>query len=153
MTRTELSTLLIASNWKLSVVPAAIFPVFVTVNDGSASNPVLHPEMNPPAIARTSWGRRGKSNDVGIAVPSLRTLSIVWWRASMVTIEAASVRTTGSEMKCAAPRYAPTPTFSTRRATGAMALTEVRTEEKSKLHPEMAESPLDSIALSDSVCA
>lgn len=76
--RTEVSMLLIESNWKLSVVPAAIVPWLVTVRDGSASKPVLQPEMKPPAIASTSWGSNGRSNDVGIAVPSLRMLSIVW---------------------------------------------------------------------------
>lgn len=65
----------------------------------------------------------------------------------MVTIEAASVSATGSEMKWAAPRYAPTPTFSTSRATGAIADTDVRTEEKSNEQPEMTEPPTASMAL------
>lgn len=103
--------------------------------------PVSHPEMNGPAIAKTSCGSRGRSKAVGIDVASFKTLRMVWWRASTVTIDAAAVRMVGSETRCAAPRYAATPTFSTSRATGAIAETLVRTAEKSKVHPEIGVPP------------
>jgi len=59
----------------------------------------------------------------------------------MVTMEAAAVRTRGSAIRCAAPMYAPTPTFSTSRATVAMVGTSTSTLEKSNLQPESGVSP------------
>ena len=76
-----------------------------------------------------------------MALPPWSTFRIVWWRASMVKMDAAAVRMTGSCTRCAAPRYAPTPTFSTRRATGAMVATSVSTLVKSNLQVERGFSP------------
>jgi len=92
-------------------VPAVTAPVLVTESEGLAVTPRLQPLMKAPAIARTSWGRRGMSNDWGIVEAPAKMFSMVWWRDSMVTMEAAAVRTFGSWTRCAAPRYAPTPTF------------------------------------------
>ena len=103
---------------------------------------ILHPETNPPAIARTSEGARAISNDCGMALPRLRTLRMVWWRASTVKIEAAASKSSGSLISVAPPRYAPTPTFSTTRAVAAMVATSVKTDEKSKLHPVMGAPPI-----------
>jgi len=44
---------LMAADLKLNVVPGCIESVFVTVNDGFAGMPRSHPEMKPPAMART----------------------------------------------------------------------------------------------------
>lgn len=148
-------------------VPAVTAPVLVTESEGLAVGkikamsiegeklnklgtgarknvpviPRLQPLMKAPAIARTSWGRRGMSNDWGIVVAPAKMFSVVWWRDSMVTMEAAAVRTFGSWMRCAAPRYAPTPTFSTTRAIAAMVETSTRALEKSNVQPEGAFSP------------
>lgn len=64
-----------------------------------------------------------------------RILRMLWWRASIVTMEAAAVNSEGSERRWAAPKYAPTPTFSTRRAAAAKVGTSVKTLEKSNWHP------------------
>ena len=66
---------------------------------------------------------------MGVALEN--RLRIVWWRASTVTMDAASVRTFMSWMMCAAPRYAPTPTFSMSRAADKNVVTSVRTLVKS----------------------
>lgn len=50
----------------------------VTDKVGFAGIVVSHPEMNGPAIAKTSLGVRAISNDVGIAEPEFKTFSIVW---------------------------------------------------------------------------
>jgi hypothetical protein len=97
--------------------------------------------MKEPAIARTSLGRRGISNDCGKGEKPWRMLRRLWWRASMVTMEAAAERTRGSPMRWAAPRYAPTPTFSMTWATVSMVWTSVRTLEKSKVQLDIGVSP------------
>lgn len=66
---------------------------------------------------------------------------MVWWRDSIVTMEAAAVRTLGSPIRCAAPRYAPTPTFSTTRAVANMVSTSTRTLVKSNVQPEGGVTP------------
>ena len=98
--------------------------------------------MKAPAMARTSWGSKGMSKAWGMAVaPDVSTFRIVWWRASTVTMDAAAVRTVLSATSCAAPRYAPTPTSSTRRATGNMVGTSVSTLVKSNLQVERGVTP------------
>ena len=81
------------------------------------------------------------SNDCGMTEELWKRLRIVWWRASMVTMEAAEVRTRGSSMRCAAPRYAPTPTFSTTWATVTMVSTSTSTLEKSNVQVDNGVSP------------
>lgn len=71
----------------------------------------------------------------------MRMFSTVWWRASTDMIDAAAVRTCGSVMRCAAPRYAETPTFSTIRAVLAMVVTSVKTSLKSNVQPVMGSAP------------
>ena len=122
-----------AGELKVKSVPMLTAPVFVIVRGGFGGTPRSQPEMKGPAMPKTSLGVKAKSNACGIAVPALRTFRIVWWRASMVRIEPAAVRRMGSERRWAAPRYAVTPTFSTRRATAAMVVTSTRTLEKSNL--------------------
>jgi len=98
--------------------PGRIASVLVIVNAWLAVISVIaQPEFsrNGPAIARTSCGVRGRSNGFASAAPPLNTFSIVEWRLSTVRMDAAAVRMVGSEIKFAAPRNAPTPTFSTRR--------------------------------------
>ena len=105
--------------------------------------PRSQPEMNAPAMARTSLGRKAMSKAWGMDVPLLRTLRIVWWRASVVKIEPAATRRTGSSSNGAAPRYAATPRFSTTRAVAAMVLTSFSAPPKSKLQFVMGVSPRD----------
>jgi hypothetical protein len=59
----------------------------------------------------------------------------------MVKIEPAAVRRMGLERRWAAPRYAVTPTSSTRRATLAIVVTSVRTVEKSNLQVSKGLAP------------
>ena len=67
--------------------------------------PRSHPVMKGEATARTSEGEKGMSNADGIAVPvPERMLSTVWWRASMVKMEPAASRRTGSVRRVAPPR-------------------------------------------------
>src|SRR5258708_5663606 len=98
--------------------------------------PRSQPLMKEPAIARTSLGRRARSNDWEMGEAASKMFRTVWWRDSIVTMVAAAVRTRGSWTRCAAPRYAPTPTFSTTRAIVTMVDTSVRAAEKSNLQPE-----------------
>jgi hypothetical protein len=91
--------------------------------------------MKPPAMARTSLGSKARSNGWEMAVALSKMFRMVLWRDSMVTMVAAAVRTRGSWTRCAAPRYAPTPTCSTTRATVTMVDTSVRADEKSNLQP------------------
>ena len=120
-----------AEELKVKRVPMLTVPVFVMARDGFAGMPRSQPEMKAPAMAKTSLGVKAKSNACGMAVPALRTFRIVWWRASTVRIEPAAVRRTGPVRRWTAPRYAVTPTFSTRRATPAMVVMSVGTLEKS----------------------
>lgn len=99
--------------------------------------------MKALATARTSLGSRAMSNAWGIETPLLRTLRIVWCRASTVKIEPAAVRSTGSSIRCAAPKYAATPKFSTTRAVAAIVGTSSSALPKSMLQLVMAWSPSD----------
>lgn len=101
------------------------------------------PEINGLATARTWDGVKGISNACGIAVAPFRMLSTVSCRASTVRMEAAAVRSDGSDTRCAAPRYADTPRFSTTRAVAATVATSVRTEPKLKWHPLIGLEPND----------
>ena len=107
--------------------------------------PRSQPRMKELAIARTSLGRSGMSNDCGMTEELWKRLRMVWWRDSMVTMEAAAVRTRGSSMRCAAPRYAPTPTFSTTWATVNMVSTSTSTLEKSNVQVDNGVSPKPTI--------
>ena len=99
------------------------------------------PLMNWPTIARTSLGPKGRSNGVGMAVPLLNMFSMVLWRDSIVAMEAASVRMCESPMRCAAPRYAPTPVCSTTPAVEISVDTSVRAFEKSTVQPSIGVTP------------
>ncbi len=103
--------------------------------------PRSQPFMKGPAIERTSLGRRGRSNDCGMGEKPWKRLRRVWGRDSTVTMEAAAVRTRGSPTRWAAPRYAPTPTFSTTWATVTMVVTSVSTLEKSNVQVDNGVSP------------
>jgi len=59
-------------------VPTPMRPVLVTERGGLAWTPRSQPEMNEPAMARTSWGRRAMSNAWGIAEPPWKMLRTVW---------------------------------------------------------------------------
>jgi len=59
----------------------------------------------------------------------------------MVRMEAAAVTKVASCTMWAAPRYAPTPTFSTSRAVFTMVETSVRTDEKSNEQPDKGVAP------------
>jgi hypothetical protein len=60
--------------------------------------------MKGPAIARTSEGVKAMSKADGMVLPPLRMLRTDWCRASMVKIEPAAVRRTGSRMRVAPPK-------------------------------------------------
>lgn len=62
--------------------------------------------MKPPAMARISDGFKTMSKAWGMTepVPDI-ILSIVWWRASIVAMDAASATTSGSVRIEAPPRY------------------------------------------------
>jgi len=96
--------LLRAGELNCKEVPTPIEPVLVTESEGLAGTPRSQPLMNEPAMARTSFGRRGMSNGWEMAEPPSKRFKTVWWRDSMVKMEAAAVRTRGSSMRCAAPR-------------------------------------------------
>jgi len=131
----ELVLLLRAGELNVRVVSTVTVSVFVIVSEGLAGIPRSQPEMNWLAIARTSLGSKGMSNGLEMAVASSKMFKMVPWRDSTVTMLAAALRTFGSWTRCAAPRYAPTPTCSTIRATVIMVETSVRAEEKSKVQP------------------
>lgn len=101
------------------------------INDRAASAASKSQGESDMGESELNMGVKAKSNACGIAVSALRTFRIVWWRASTVRIEPAAVRRTGPVRRWTAPRYAVTPTFSTRRATPAMVVMSVRTLEKS----------------------
>jgi hypothetical protein len=104
--------------------------------------PTSHPLMNGFAMAKTSLGVNATSNEAGIAVPvPERILRTVWWRASIVRIEPAAARRTGSVRSVAPPRYADTPTISITRAVAAIVATSVNTESKLNLQPEIGGLP------------
>lgn len=75
-------------------------------------DPVGHEEMKPAARVKTLRTPRGVSNGDGMAAALEATRMNVWWRASIVTIEAATLKIAGLFSSGAAPRYADTPTFS-----------------------------------------
>lgn len=62
-------------------------------------------EMKPAARVKTFCTPRGVSNADGTATALAAVRMNVWWRASTVTISAATVRIAGLETKGAAPRY------------------------------------------------
>lgn len=98
--------------------------------------PRSQPWMKEPAMARTSLGARARSKDAEMAVALSNMFSMVPWRDSIVTMEAAAVRTRGSSTRCAAPRYAAMPTCSMSRALEIMVSTSVSTAVSSNLQPE-----------------
>jgi hypothetical protein len=61
-----------------SKVPTTMVSVFVTEREGLAWIPRSQPEMKEPAMARTSGGARGMSNDCGMAEPLSKMFSMVW---------------------------------------------------------------------------
>ena len=146
-----------ADELNVRVVPAVTTSVLVIVSEGLADHeaksgelrggkimkcwesvrviPREQPWMKLPAMARTSGGAKGMSNGWEMAVAPFIMFSRVPWRASTVRMEAAAVRTSWSPTRCAAPRYAPTPTCSTSRAVDTMVDTSVRTLEKSNEQP------------------
>jgi hypothetical protein len=155
--------LLRAGELNVREVPEVTEPVLVTESEGLADReakavssegtkimkcwesvpgiPRLQPLMKEPAMARTSLGRKAMSNDWEMAVALSKRFSMVPWRASTVTMVAAAVRTRGSWTRCAAPRYAATPTCSTTRAIVTMVDTSVRADEKSNEQPEGGVAP------------
>jgi hypothetical protein len=64
---------------KLSWVPMVMVSVVVTVRASLAVTPNEQPEMNPPAIAKTSPGVNAISNAWGMGVPTPDImLRMVW---------------------------------------------------------------------------
>ena len=103
--------------------------------------PRSQPLMKEPAMARTSLGRKARSNGWEMAVALSKMFRTVPWRDSTVTMVAAAVRTRRSWTRCAAPRYVAIPTCSTTRATVTMVDTSVRADEKSNEQPEGGLAP------------
>ena len=99
------------------------------------------PWTKEPARERVSLGRKGMSNDFRMSGKPCKRLRRVWWRDSMVMMEAAAVRTQGSLMRCAAPSYAPKPAFSISWATVTMVLASTSTLEKSNVQVDNGNLP------------
>lgn len=82
--------------------------------------------MKPAASVKTERIPRGVSKAEGMAAALEAVRMKVWWRASTVTISAATVRTAGEVRRGAAPRYAETPMFSRTLAVETMAAASVK---------------------------
>jgi hypothetical protein len=91
------------------------------------------PLKNTSAMVTTSLGSMAMSKACGIAVSPSSTFMTDWWRASLVRMEAPSVRMAELFKLAREPRNAETPTYSILRPVAIMVETLVSTLEKSKL--------------------
>lgn len=95
-------------NWRTS---SALIPEaeFVIVIEGFAAilrfEPVGQDVMKPAARVKTFFTSSGVSKADGTAATLEAARMKVWWRASTVTISAATVKTAGLDTSGAAPRY------------------------------------------------
>ena len=98
--------------------------------------PRSQPLMKEPAMARTSLGRKVRSNSWEMAIALSKMFRTVLWCDSTVMMVAAAVWMLGSWTRCTTSRYVVILTCSTTCATVTIVNTSVRADKKSNEQPE-----------------